>query len=47
MGLNGGASNFAIEKQAVNEATFSCPDELGWQPKVLFLSINLVFNIKF
>lgn len=33
MGLNGGASNFAIERQAVNEATFSCPDELGWQPK--------------
>ncbi|KAI7729006.1 hypothetical protein M8C21_021501 [Ambrosia artemisiifolia] len=35
MGLNGGASKFAIEKQAVNEATFSCPDELGWQPKKL------------
>nr|XP_043624740.1 pyrrolidone-carboxylate peptidase-like [Erigeron canadensis] len=35
MGLNGGASKFAIEKQAVNEATFSCPDELGWQPKRL------------
>ncbi|GKA56512.1 peptidase C15, pyroglutamyl peptidase I [Tanacetum coccineum] len=35
MGLNGGASKFAIERQAVNEATFSCPDELGWQPKRL------------
>ncbi|KAI3795976.1 hypothetical protein L1987_38637 [Smallanthus sonchifolius] len=35
MGLNGGASKIAIEKQAVNEATFSCPDELGWQPKRL------------
>ncbi|KAK1413793.1 hypothetical protein QVD17_35576 [Tagetes erecta] len=33
MGLNGGASKFAIEKRAFNEATFSCPDELGWQPK--------------
>ncbi|KAJ9563767.1 hypothetical protein OSB04_008927 [Centaurea solstitialis] len=29
MGLNGGASKFAIERQAVNEATFSCPDELA------------------
>ena len=41
MGLNGGASKFAIERQAVNEATFSCPDELGWQPKVLmFFSLD-------
>ncbi|KAD4983209.1 hypothetical protein R6Q59_002885 [Mikania micrantha] len=35
LGLNGGASKIAIEKQAVNEATFSCPDEFGWQPKRL------------
>ncbi|PIN09768.1 putative pyroglutamyl peptidase [Handroanthus impetiginosus] len=32
LGVNGGASMFAIEHQAVNEATFCCPDELGWQP---------------
>ncbi|KAJ0095202.1 hypothetical protein Patl1_16109 [Pistacia atlantica] len=32
-GVNGGASKFAIEQQAVNEASFCCPDELGWQPK--------------
>lgn len=25
---------FAIERQAVNEATFRCPDEFGWQPQV-------------
>ncbi|CAN1320868.1 Pyrrolidone-carboxylate peptidase [Linum perenne] len=32
MGVNSGAVKFAIERQAVNEATFRCPDELGWQP---------------
>ncbi|KAG0472108.1 hypothetical protein HPP92_016654 [Vanilla planifolia] len=32
-GVNSGASRFAIEKQAVNEATFRCPDELGWKPQ--------------
>ncbi|XP_026378616.1 uncharacterized protein LOC113273063 [Papaver somniferum] len=26
---------FAIEHQAVNEATFRCPDKLGWQPQKL------------
>lgn len=33
-GVNSGASRFAIESQAVNEATFRCPDELGWKPQV-------------
>ncbi|KAK8529433.1 hypothetical protein V6N12_060215 [Hibiscus sabdariffa] len=32
LGVDGGARKFALEKQAVNEATFYCPDELGWQP---------------
>ncbi|KAK6252521.1 hypothetical protein QUC31_014241 [Theobroma cacao] len=35
MGVNSGAQQFALEKQAVNEATFRCPDELGWQPQQL------------
>ncbi|XP_010248498.1 PREDICTED: uncharacterized protein LOC104591402 [Nelumbo nucifera] len=34
-GVNSGAIKFAIERQAVNEATFRCPDELGWQPQQL------------
>ncbi|KAG9449880.1 hypothetical protein H6P81_009845 [Aristolochia fimbriata] len=34
-GANSGATKFAIERQAVNEATFRCPDELGWQPQQL------------
>lgn len=33
-GVNSGATRFAIENQAVNEATFRCPDELGWKPQV-------------
>ncbi|XP_058087248.1 uncharacterized protein LOC131234412 [Magnolia sinica] len=33
LGTNAGALRFAIERQAVNEATFRCPDELGWQPQ--------------
>ncbi|XP_011038997.1 PREDICTED: uncharacterized protein LOC105135690 isoform X2 [Populus euphratica] len=32
-GVNSGATRFAIEHQAVNEATFRCPDELGWKPQ--------------
>ncbi|CAI8603577.1 unnamed protein product [Vicia faba] len=32
-GVNSGATRFAIERQAVNEATFRCPDELGWKPQ--------------
>ncbi|XP_030959995.1 uncharacterized protein LOC115982042 [Quercus lobata] len=34
-GVNSGATRFAIEHQAVNEATFRCPDELGWKPQKL------------
>ncbi|XWS34777.1 hypothetical protein CRYUN_Cryun21dG0066600 [Craigia yunnanensis] len=34
LGVNSGAQKFAIEQQAVNEATFRCPGELGWQPQV-------------
>ncbi|KAK1292760.1 hypothetical protein QJS10_CPB17g00942 [Acorus calamus] len=33
LGVNRGATKFAIEHQAVNEATFRCPDELGWKPQ--------------
>ncbi|RDX93248.1 pcp, partial [Mucuna pruriens] len=33
LGVNTGAVRFAIEQQAANEATFRCPDELGWQPQ--------------
>ncbi|KAL2491181.1 Peptidase C15 [Abeliophyllum distichum] len=32
-GVNSGATKFAIEKKAVNEATFRCPDEMGWKPQ--------------
>ncbi|XVF41722.1 hypothetical protein PTKIN_Ptkin01aG0302800 [Pterospermum kingtungense] len=32
-GVNSGASRFAVEHQAVNEATFRCPDEIGWKPQ--------------
>eukprot|EP00262_Sarcandra_glabra_P004441 TRINITY_DN15479_c0_g2_i1.p1 TRINITY_DN15479_c0_g2~~TRINITY_DN15479_c0_g2_i1.p1 ORF type:complete len:219 (-),score=39.13 TRINITY_DN15479_c0_g2_i1:188-844(-) len=35
LGVSSGAMKFAIERQAVNEATFRCPDELGWQPQKL------------
>lgn len=35
LGVNSGAHKFAIERQAVNEATFRCPDELGWRPQQL------------
>ncbi|XP_008793297.2 pyrrolidone-carboxylate peptidase-like isoform X1 [Phoenix dactylifera] len=34
-GVNSGATRFAIENQAFNEATFRCPDELGWKPQRL------------
>ncbi|KAK2977496.1 hypothetical protein RJ640_016124, partial [Escallonia rubra] len=37
LGLNSGVLKFAIERQAVNEATFCCPDEHGWQPQVYML----------
>lgn len=32
-GVNSGSKRFAIESQAVNEATFRCADELGWKPQ--------------
>jgi len=32
-GVNSVSNNFAVERRAVNEATFRCPDELGWQPQ--------------
>ncbi|CAN4108956.1 unnamed protein product [Withania somnifera] len=32
-GVNSGATMFALENQAVNEATFRCPDEMGWKPQ--------------
>ncbi|XP_076954207.1 uncharacterized protein LOC143628521 [Bidens hawaiensis] len=32
-GVNSGATRFAIEHQALNEATFRCPDEMGWKPQ--------------
>ncbi|CAI9092941.1 OLC1v1028316C1 [Oldenlandia corymbosa var. corymbosa] len=35
LGVNSGSLKFAIEQQAVNEATFRCPDEMGWQPQQL------------
>ncbi|KAH0878347.1 hypothetical protein HID58_065741 [Brassica napus] len=35
LGVNSGAEKFAIERQAVNEAHFRCPDQLGWQPQIL------------
>uniref|UniRef100_A0A2P2KBP8 Uncharacterized protein LOC103451988 n=1 Tax=Rhizophora mucronata TaxID=61149 RepID=A0A2P2KBP8_RHIMU len=34
LGVNSGAQKFTFELQAVNEATFCCPDELGWQPEL-------------
>lgn len=35
LGVNSGSSKFALERRAVNEATFRCPDQLGWQPQQL------------
>ncbi|XP_062210752.1 uncharacterized protein LOC133912161 isoform X1 [Phragmites australis] len=32
-GASSGLTRFALENQAVNEATFACPDELGWKPQ--------------
>ncbi|XP_010921363.1 uncharacterized protein [Elaeis guineensis] len=34
-GVNSGATKFAVENRAFNEATFRCPDELGWKPQRL------------
>ncbi|KAL7149129.1 hypothetical protein ABFS83_05G018700 [Erythranthe nasuta] len=35
LGISSGALKFAIERQAINEASFCCPDQLGWQPQQL------------
>ncbi|CAO2832502.1 unnamed protein product [Amaranthus hypochondriacus] len=37
LGVNSGATRFAIENQAVNEATFRCPDEMGWKPQKIHI----------
>lgn len=42
-GVNSGSHRFALENQAVNEATFRCPDELGWKPQVAIL-LPLLFS---
>jgi len=44
-GANSGSLRFALENQAVNEATFRCPDELGWKPQVPIL-LPLLFHIQ-
>lgn len=50
LGVNGGAHKFAIERQAVNEASFRCPDELGWQPQVIIhhylLRVSFIFCLQ-
>uniref|UniRef100_A0A7I4CLE0 Pyrrolidone-carboxylate peptidase n=1 Tax=Physcomitrium patens TaxID=3218 RepID=A0A7I4CLE0_PHYPA len=33
LGVNIASNNFSVERRAVNEATFGCSDELGWQPQ--------------
>ncbi|KAG8063271.1 hypothetical protein GUJ93_ZPchr0003g18543 [Zizania palustris] len=43
-GVNSGTTRFALEKQAVNEATFRCPDELGWKPQVSSLSFIFLIS---
>ncbi|XP_047329012.1 pyrrolidone-carboxylate peptidase [Impatiens glandulifera] len=46
-GVNSGATRFAIEKQAVNEATFRCPDEMGWKPqKVAIVPADGAITVK-
>ncbi|RWW57642.1 hypothetical protein BHE74_00035552 [Ensete ventricosum] len=37
LGVNSGATRFTVENQAVNEATFRCPDEMGWKPQIAML----------
>ncbi|KAM7279528.1 hypothetical protein ACFE04_006662 [Oxalis oulophora] len=32
-GVNSGVTKFLLENQAFNEATFRCPDEMGWKPQ--------------
>lgn len=48
LGVNSGALKFAVERQAVNEATFRCPDEDGWQPQVNHgFAASLIVKAKF
>ncbi|CAN6896614.1 unnamed protein product [Brassica oleracea] len=44
LGVNSGATKFAIERQAMNEAHFRCPDQLGWQPQVTPFTFPLLRN---
>jgi len=32
VGVNVNAQDFCLERRAANDASFSCPDEQGWQP---------------
>lgn len=41
LGVNAVAKRFQLEIQARNEATFSCPDELGWAPIKREIDSNL------
>jgi pyroglutamyl-peptidase len=45
-GANSGSPRFALENQAVNEATFRCTDELGWKPQVAILMIFEILQHK-
>jgi pyroglutamyl-peptidase len=33
LGVDGTATHFKLEQQAVNEAAFRVPDQKGWQPQ--------------
>ncbi|KAG2257374.1 hypothetical protein Bca52824_076668 [Brassica carinata] len=44
LGVNSGATKFAIERQAMNEAHFRCPDQLGWQQQVTPFTFPLLRN---
>ncbi|KAJ1296996.1 hypothetical protein BS78_01G344700 [Paspalum vaginatum] len=47
-GANSGSHRFALENKAVNEATFRCPDELGWKPQrvPIMSSDGCIFNAR-
>ncbi|KAL0699924.1 hypothetical protein Bca4012_056046 [Brassica carinata] len=46
LGVNSGATKFAIERQAVNEAHFRCPDQLGWQPQTSCSTESIFKSLK-
>ncbi|KAL0755383.1 hypothetical protein Bca101_093051 [Brassica carinata] len=46
LGVNSGATKFAIERQAMNEAHFRCPDQLGWQPQHYKGKIDFMFDFE-